>query len=69
MKYERGQTVAYDGSGHREYGVVVHSWVDEGGAHDYYVAFFDGGIPNGKPSQKPVILRYYEESLSAVEAR
>lgn len=59
-----GTLVRYDGSGEPEYGVVVHCWPDEEiGAADCYVAFFGNETPNGKPGEKPYILRYAATSL------
>lgn len=51
-----------------EYGVVVHCWFDsEFGFHDCYVAFFGEHLPNGRPSEKPYILRYASTSLIATD--
>lgn len=48
-----------------EDGVVVHCWVDaEIGFHDCYVAFFGSTIPDGKPDEKPYVLRYSATSLT-----
>jgi hypothetical protein len=43
-------------------GVVVCGW-DDGNERDYYIAFFGSAFPDGKPDQKPYILRYPESSL------
>ena len=59
-----GTLVRYDDSSEPEYGVVVHRWSDEEiGAADCYVAFFGNETPNGKPPEKPYILRYAATSL------
>jgi hypothetical protein len=50
-----------------EYGIVVHCWQDEElGFHSCYVAFFGNAMPEGKPSQKPYILRYAAISLKSL---
>lgn len=50
-----------------EYGVVVHCWLDEEfGFHDCYVAFFEGGFPQGEPIEKPNVLRYAATSLTVL---
>jgi hypothetical protein len=62
-----GTSVRYDGlgDGRSEYGVVVHCWRDaEIGAHDCYVAFFGETMPEGRPTEKPYILRYAAASLT-----
>ncbi len=52
-----------------ESGVVVHSWFDqEIGGFDCYVAFFGREFPQGKPSEKPYILRYAATSLTVLPA-
>jgi hypothetical protein len=62
-----GTLVRYDGTGEPEYGVVVHCWLDEEiGAADCYVAFFGSERPQGKPEEKPYILRYAAASLMAL---
>ncbi len=56
-------------AGH-EYGIVVHCWVDDVmQCHDCYVAFFGIGmeLPEGKPSEKPYVLRYFAGSLTVIE--
>lgn len=35
---------------------------------DCYVAFFGDEFPNGKPSEKPYVLRYAVTSLTALSA-
>lgn len=48
-----------------EEGVVVHCWLDEElGVFDCYVAFFGASVPEGKPSEKPYVLRYASTSLT-----
>lgn len=50
-----------------EYGTVVHCWLDEaGGFYDCYVAFFEHGVPDGKPIGKPYVLRYASAVLTAL---
>ena len=50
-----------------EFGVVVHCWLDEEiGVFDCYVAFFGDGFPDGKPSEKPYVLRYAATSLTVL---
>ena len=50
-----------------EYGLVVHCWLDDAiGMFDCYVAFFGDGFPDGKPSEKPYILRYAATLLSVL---
>lgn len=50
-----------------EFGVVVHCWLDEEiGSFDCYVAFFGNEFPNGKPPEKPYILRYASTSLTVL---
>ncbi|MBB6122726.1 hypothetical protein [Sphingobium subterraneum] len=47
-----------------EYGIVVHCWKDgELGMYDCYIAFFGDDFPEGKPDEKPYILRYAAASL------
>lgn len=51
-----------------EDGIVVHCWHDdELGIFDCYVAFFGVSIPEGKPSEKPYIMRYASTSLTEIE--
>lgn len=51
-----------------EEGVVVHCWLDDQlGIFDCYVAFFGSAIPEGKPTEKPYVLRYASTSLKEVE--
>ncbi|MGV3578647.1 hypothetical protein [Brevundimonas sp.] len=50
-----------------EDGVVVHCWLDEQiGFHDCYVAFFGTAIPDGRPDDKPYVLRYSATSLTVL---
>lgn len=65
-----GTKVRYDGleEGSPEHGIVVHCWLDtEINAHDCYVAFFGKRQPNGKPAEKPYILRYASASLTVMD--
>ena len=51
-----------------EDGVVVHCWLDDQlGLFDCYVAFFGNAIPDGKPPEKPYVLRYASTSLTEIE--
>ncbi|MDP1631840.1 MAG: hypothetical protein Q8L66_10520 [Caulobacter sp.] len=51
-----------------EDGVVVHCWLeDQLGIFDCYVAFFGSAIPEGKPPEKPYVLRYASPSLTEIE--
>jgi hypothetical protein len=64
-----GTPVRYDAmqDGGPEYGVVVHCWLnDEIDAYDCYVAFFGNQPPDGKPTEKPYILRYASMSFKVV---
>ena len=49
-----------------EIGVVVHIWYDNG-IEDTYVSFFGKKMPNGKPDEKPYVLRYFTSSLELLE--
>jgi len=50
-------------------GVVVHCWLDDAvGVHDCYVAFFGAAIPEGKPADKPCILRYASTSPTVLKS-
>lgn len=52
-----------------EFGVVVHCWLDdEIHMFDCYVAFFGTEFPDGKPSEKPYVLRYAATSLTVLPA-
>ena len=52
-----------------EVGVVVHIWRDsETDLDDAYIAFFGSEFPEGKPSEKPVVLRYYVSGLELLDA-
>ena len=59
-----GQRVKHRSTG--EVGIVVCAWRDEFGAVDAYVAFFGKSFPEGAPSDKPYLLRYYESSLEVL---
>lgn len=51
-----------------EFGVVVYCWLDdEIGMFDCYVAFFGAEFANGKPSEKPYVLRYAATSLTVLD--
>lgn len=51
-----------------EEGIVVHCWCEgELGIFDCYVAFFGASIPEGRPSEKPYIMRYASTSLTEIE--
>ena len=55
--------------GGQEDGVVDHCWRDdELGVFDCYVAFFGSAIPEGKPSEKPYVLRYASTSLTEINS-
>ena len=50
-----------------EFGVVVHCWEDpEHAFYDCYVAFFGDSIPDGKPEDKPYVLRYSAAVLATI---
>lgn len=52
-----------------EFGVVVHCWLDsEIGMFDCYIAFFGDDFPDGKPAEKPYILRYAAVGLAELAA-
>lgn len=52
-----------------EDGVIVHCWLDDQlGVFDCYVAFFGDAIPDGKPPEKPYVLRYAATSLTELTA-
>ena len=51
-----------------EIGRIVSTWNDDG-ATDCYVAFFGDSCPNGKPADKPYVLRYYTSSLERFEPK
>jgi len=66
-KLNPGQKVIYDGTGEKEYGIVVHSWFNEEiRAYDCYVAFFGSTFPENVPNEKPYILKYASVSLKTV---
>ena len=51
-----------------EVGIVVWTWHDEFlAAQDCYVAFFGKEFPEGKPSEKPYVLRYLSTSLERID--
>lgn len=45
-----------------EVGIVVWCWLEDKD-QDVYVAFFGLEFPQGKPQEKPVVLRYMASSL------
>lgn len=50
----------WDGEDHltSEFGIVVHCWLDdEIRGYDCYIAFFGDGLPTGKPTDPPYVLR------------
>jgi hypothetical protein len=52
-----------------EFGVVVHCWLDnEIGMFDCYIAFFGDDFPDGKPDEKPYLLRYAAVGLAELAA-
>jgi hypothetical protein len=52
-----------------EFGVVVHCWLDnEIGMFDCYIAFFGDDFPDGKPDEKPYVLRYAATGLAELAA-
>ncbi len=52
-----------------EFGVVVHCWLDnEIGMYDCYIAFFGEDLPDGKPAEKPYVLRYAAVGLAELAA-
>ena len=55
-----GDTVRHTSTG--EVGRIVSTWNDDG-VTDCYVAFFGSSYPEGKPTEKPYVLRYYASSL------
>jgi len=57
-----------DVEGSAEFGVVIHCWLSEEiCAHDCYVAFFGDALPEGRPNEKPYVLRYASVSLTVVD--
>ena len=57
-----GQRVRHGGTG--EVGVLIHLWFDpDMGCDDAYVAFLGDVFPQGKPNQRPYVLRYATSSL------
>ncbi len=65
-----GTKVRYDGliDGGPEFGVVIHCWVDDdGGFHDCLIAFFGDALPEGKPAERPYVLRYAATSLNVID--
>jgi hypothetical protein len=65
MKLRVGQRVKHRSTG--EVGVVVWVWADKHGDIDAYVAFFGTEFPGGEPEEKPYVLRYYANTLEALE--
>jgi hypothetical protein len=59
-----GQRVRHRETG--EVGIVVHTWVDARGDIDAYVALFGEAVPEGAPTEKPYVLRYFESSLEVL---
>ena len=64
MKLRLGQKVQLLSTG--EVGVVVWLWNDDG-IEDAYIAFFGDQFPEGVPTNKPYVLRYYATSLKPLE--
>jgi hypothetical protein len=64
MSVKIGQRVRLKSTG--EVGVVVWVWEDAELGTDTYVAFFGDDWPEGKPAEKPYILRYLEPSLELI---
>lgn len=64
---EPGTKVSYDGiEGVLEYGIVVQCWFEDTiGEYDCYIAFYKNDN-EGKPVEKPYILRYAVNSLSVL---
>ena len=53
-----------------ECGTIVAAWFDsQMDAIDCYIAFYGTSFPEGKPSEEPYILRYFENSLEPVVAQ
>ena len=64
-KYKAGDLVRISTG---EAGCVVWSWLNEEfDVVEYYVAFFGTKLPEGKPSEKPYVLRFAETSISAFD--
>jgi len=61
-----GDTVRHRTTG--EIGHIVSTW-DEEGVTDCYVAFFGNSYPEGKPVEKPYILRYCTSTLEQIEPK
>ena len=65
-RHKIGSRVSYDGTGQKEYGIVVHTYIDEYDEQNCYVAFFGYDFPQGKLTTKesyPYILHYHAASL------
>jgi hypothetical protein len=61
-----GSKVRLIGTG--EVGIIIHTWHDEFlDTTDCYVAFYGHDFPDGRPVEKPYVLRYLISSLEAVE--
>ena len=57
-----------DGGVTTEVGVVVHIWQDpETDLEDAYIAFFGSEFPDGKPTERPVLFRYFVGTLELIE--
>lgn len=65
IKFAPGTRVRLISTG--EVGIVICGWADEVMETDYYVAFFGGNFPSGKPVRKPYVLRYAGMSLELCE--
>lgn len=51
-----------------EVGIVVHIYYNEEvQTRDAYIAFFGDSFPEGKPTEKPYVLRYFVSSLELIE--
>ena len=61
-----GDTVRHISTG--EIGRIVSTW-DDDGETDCYVAFFGTSYPDGKPTEKPYVLRYASSSLERFEPK
>jgi len=63
-RLEVGQKVRIPSTG--EVGVIIHTWLDECGDQDAYIAFFGLEFPSGK-TDMPYTLRYYTAGLEVIE--
>jgi len=69
MRFKPGDKVTYDGGDGPapECGIILHTWVDDHGDEDCYIAFFGFRFPEpGIKPEKPYVLRYFAKSLTAV---